>query len=334
MSRTGWLLVALWAGCTGGGEGSTGGTSTLETSASDDGSEVDTSVVDPGDADTDGVDTGAADTGTPPVAGGACSLGDPYVFHDTLEIPFEGTTRTAIIDVPDDYDGTELVPLVLNFHGLATTAQNQKGYTGMASAGNARGWIVVHPNGTNRSWDYLPNSQDVRFVDALIDQLSEELCIDEKRIYLTGLSNGGFFSYQFACDRGDKVAAIAPVAGAQTDPFCNPGTKVPVLHIHGTDDNTVSYDGGLLYPSARASVSGWARDVNDCDQSPTVAFEVGDVTCETWSCSGSDEASLCTVEGGGHTWPGALPIPLLGATNQDIDATEEVLDFFARWARP
>ncbi len=174
----------------------------------------------------------------------------------------------------------------------------------------------------------------MRFVDALIDELAQELCIDEKRIYLTGLSNGAYFSYQFACDRGDRVAAIAPVAGSQTDPFCNPGVKVPVLHLHGTDDNTVSYEGSLLYPSAPASVEGWARDVNDCRTEPEVSFTLGDVTCETWSCSPVDEASLCTVEGGGHTWPGAFPVPLLGETNQDIDATEQILDFFSRWARP
>ncbi len=174
----------------------------------------------------------------------------------------------------------------------------------------------------------------MRFVDALIDELAQELCIDEKRIYLTGLSNGAYFSYQFACDRGDRVAAIAPVAGSQTDPFCNPGVKVPVLHLHGTDDNTVSYAGSLLYPSAPASVEGWARDVNDCRTEPEVSFTLGDVTCETWSCSPVDEASLCTVEGGGHTWPGAFPVPLLGETNQDIDATEQILDFFSRWARP
>jgi len=322
-------MVWLAAGC-GSGTGSVGdgGATSVDGATATDGP----APGDDDDAGEDSADSGAPDTGAPPVA--SCGLGAPDRYHYDLEMPFEGAQRTAIVDVPDDYDGSEMVPLVLNLHGLATTAQQQKTYTGMAGAGNGRGWIVVHPNGTNRSWDFFPESQDVRFVDALIDELAEELCIDERRMYLTGLSNGGYFSYQFACDRGHRVAAIAPVAGAQTDPFCRPGVKIPVLHIHGTDDDTVSYDGTLISPSARQSVEGWADDVNDCVTDPVVTFQTGDVTCETWSCSPVDEANLCTVEGGGHTWPGAVPVPLLGETNQDIDATEQILDFFARWARP
>ena len=284
-----------------------------------------------GVGDDDDDPTGDGDP--PTTAPTSCTLG-PHDLHYDYETTFNGASRDAIVDLPDDYDGTTLLPLVLNFHGLATTARDQKVYTGLAEAANDRGWIAVHPNGTNRSWDWLTESVDIRFVDAMLDDLQAELCIDPDRIYLTGLSNGGYFSYQFACDRGSRIAAIAPVAGAQTDPFCNPGVKIPALHIHGTDDDTVPYDGNLISPSARDSVVGWARDVNDCRTDPTISAQIGDVTCETWSCSPSDNASLCTVEGGGHTWPGAFPLPPLGPTNQDIDATEEILDFFARWTRP
>lgn len=328
---------AFWVGLMGCGGGGVGAGTVGETSSA----ASETEVVASGD-DDDGTSDATdrpneeddVDTDTGPKGGGSCALGVPGDLHYTLQMDFEGRTRDAIVDVPDGYDGTALLPLVLNFHGLATNAQNQKTYTGMAGAANARGWIAVHPNGTNRSWDWLSESQDVRFIDALLDELSAELCIDPKRVYLTGLSNGGYFSYQFACDRGDRVTAIAPVAGAQTAPFCSPGVKIPLLHIHGTDDETVPYDGNLISPGARDSVTGWARDVNDCRTEPVVSAQIGDVTCETWSCTAADSASLCSVEGGGHTWPGSFPVPGLGETNQDIDATEEILDFFARWVRP
>jgi len=335
-----WILVAV-VGC-GGGELRAGdGTVSGATTSDPHGSTSTPLPDDPDDRDPqpagdtgDPVDSGLVDTGTGTSGAAACTLGAPSTRHFTLQLPFEGQTRSAIVDLPDDYDGSEVRPLVLNFHGLATTAQQQKTYTGMAGAANARGWIAVHPDGTNRSWDWLPESQDVRFVDALLDELSAQLCVDERRVYLTGLSNGGYFSYQFACDRGDRITAIAPVAGAQTSPVCNPGVKVPLLHIHGTDDDTVPYDGNLISPGARESVTRWAERVNDCHTDPEETAVIGDVRCETWSCSPIDSASLCTVEGGGHTWPGTVPLPLLGETNQDIDATEEILDFFARWARP
>lgn len=316
-----WVLLGLW-GCEGSSGEPAADTSDLDPSG-DSGAPV-------GDDDDDVL--GDDDDDVEPTA---CALG-PYDLHTTLTMSFEGSSRSAIVDLPADYDGTELLPLVLNFHGLSTTAQNQKTYTGMAGAANARGWIAVHPDGTNRSWDYLPGSQDIRFVTALLDELERRLCVDSKQVYFTGLSNGAYFSYQFACDRGDRVTAIAPVAGTLTAASftCDPGVKIPLLHIHGTDDRIVQYEGSALYKGARESVEVWAEQVNDCVTNPVVSFSAGDVTCETWSCSAADSASLCTVEGGGHTWPGALYVPGLGAVTDDIDATDEILDFFGRWRRP
>lgn len=283
------------------------------------------------------VDSGTAVTGsdpgpgtTPPAA--SCSGIVPESPYD-LVLTHEGVERTAIIDLPSDYDGTRPVPLVLNFHGAATTAAAHRLYTGMHQEGTARGMITVHPDGTQRTWDYLADSRDVRFVAALLESLDEILCIDPSRVYAAGLSNGGYFAYQLACDHGDRIAAIAAVAAGDVTLGCDPGAPVPLLHIHGTDDWIVPYDGNLVLPSARQSVSGWARKVNACDTDPVVAFELGDVTCETWSCDAASDASLCTVEGGGHTWPGAPTVPGLGTVNRDIDATIEILAFFERWAR-
>jgi len=276
-------------------------------------------------------DDGAPDETTQPSPGcGGVVPPSPY----ELALDHEGVTRHAIIDLPSDYDGTDPVPLVLNFHGAATTASAHRAYTKLHTAASSRGWIAVHPDGTQRTWDYLSESRDIRFVDALMTELGQVLCLDERRLYATGLSNGGYFSYQLACDRGERIAAIAPVAGGDVSIGCDPGVFIPVLHLHGTDDAIVPYDGNALIPSAEQSVSRWADKVNACVTDPLPAFELGAVHCERWSCRPDDEeATLCTVEGGGHTWPGAAPLPLLGPTNQDIDATEQILDFFARWSR-
>lgn len=287
--------------------------------------------------DTPSADTAASTvplptTSTTPAQPAACDGIVPESPYD-LVLVHEGVERTAIIDLPADYDGLRQVPLVLNFHGAGTTAAAHRLYTGMHTQATARGWATVHPDGTNRTWDYLADSRDVRFVTSLLTALDEVLCIDPERVYAAGLSNGGYFSYQLACDHGDRIAAIAAVAAGDVTLGCEPGVPVPLLHFHGTADWIVPYDGNLVLPSARASVSGWARKVNACDTEPELAFAVGDVTCERWQCDPSADASLCTLDGGGHTWPGATPIPTLGPTNQDIDATSEILDFFERWRR-
>ena len=313
----GWAMVAA-AAC-GPGEGSIREPMAL----------ADTATPEPTD-DTDRTDrTDPGSAGTSP----ACAL-DPADRHRAWSLTVDGVERSALIDVPDSGDVGGR-PVVINLHGLGGTGAQQKLYTGLAAAANARGWIAVHPDGTQRSWDYLPESADVRFVDALIDVLVRDLCVDPARVYLTGLSNGGFFSYQYACDRGERVAAIAPVAGALTAAAltCRPPVEVPLLHIHGTDDSIVDYDGGSLYDSARGSVTTWSEQVNGCVTDPFVAFAVDDVTCETWSCAPTAEASLCTIDGGGHTWPGGPPVPGLGRVTDTIDGTEVILDFFERYSR-
>ena len=299
-----------------------------DTAASPTGATADTSSPSPT------ADTATSGSTLPPHASAGCTAGlrpsSPY----DVSISSGGRTREAIVDLPATYDGTTPAPLVLNFHGAATTADMHRGYTDMHIAANARGWVSVHPQGTNRTWDYLSDSADIRFATELLDELEQVLCLDTRRVYATGLSNGGYFSYQLACDLGPRITAIAAVAGGDATLGCNPGVVVPLLHIHGTADLIVPYAGNLVLRSARQSVSGWADKVNACRDAPTPGFSAGDVSCEVWSCSPTDEAALCTVDGGGHTWPGAYPIPTLGPTNDDIDATASILDFFARWARP
>ncbi|MEZ4318389.1 MAG: alpha/beta hydrolase-fold protein [Myxococcota bacterium] len=261
----------------------------------------------------------------------ACSLG-AHDLHFTLEVQHGGRTRTALVDLPATYDGTEALPTALNFHGLLMNAGLQRSYTHFDEAANDRGMIAVHPNGLNSTWDVTPWTSDVGFVDALLDALAAEVCVDPDRTYATGLSMGGYFSYTLGCQLPGRFAAIAPVAGLDANVLCNPGPDMPLLHLHGTADFIVPYGGSFPSPSAPAGVDRWARQVNGCDTEPVVTFEDGEVTCETWSCGGP-EATLCTIQGGGHLWPGANPIPLFSDWNDALDANTEILDFFEDYTR-
>ncbi|MDC0710217.1 PHB depolymerase family esterase [Stigmatella sp. ncwal1] len=285
----------------------------------------------------------------------------PGDFEWTLE--HEGRPRAYKVHVPPGYNAARPTPAVIAFHGFGSTELEQEGLSRMSEVADEEGFLAIYPRGLNnpevertpdggftdsRSWNaggccgsaQLGRVDDVGFVEALFADLDTKLCVDTRRTYATGLSNGAFFSYRLACERAERFAAIAPVAGMENVAVCEPSRPVPVIHFHGTADATIAYTGGTIplgraYPSAPATVERWAER-NGCTGPQTQTYRRGDSTCVTSTgCKPeSATATLCTVEGGGHTWPGGLVPPDLGYTTQDLDATREMWRFFEAHPRP
>ncbi len=323
----------------------------------------------PGDAGAPTVDTAAAAAadqhaswissdgsaeGESQPASPSCAGLPPLAAHDyTLTIPAAGSqpARTALVHVPPGYDGSTRLPLVFNNHGNACTALMQVGMSHLNEAVDKRspGAIVVYPQGTGgllAGWSsgksplsYLYASvDDVGFFKQLIEALSKQLCVDPKRIYCAGFSLGGSMCYRLACDLSEQLAAIASVAGPDGTESCSPKRAVPLLHLHGTADSWASYSGETTPDAANKGaptyVAAYAARAG-CSATPQTTLTQGAVTCQTWSgCRDGAEATLCTVKDGGHTWPGGDGWLLGGAVNRDINATEMILDFFARHPLP
>ena len=242
-----------------------------------------------------------------------------------------GRTRRFLLVAPDKLEGP--APLVLNFHGVVESPELQQLLSGMDAEARKRGMIVAYPQGVGTSWNAGvccgrardEGVDDVRFVRDLVHELTQELCIDESRIFATGMSNGAMFSYRLACEASDLIAAIAPVAGVEAVPSCKPRRPVPVLAFNGTWDPLVRYSGGwLAMPGAVETIARWNQR-DGCSPPSRVAYQRGDTRCET--ATGCDVV-LCTTTHGGHTWPGGMVAPFLGHTTSDIDATCTMLDFF------
>jgi polyhydroxybutyrate depolymerase len=106
-----------------------------------------------------------------------------------------------------------------------------------------------------------------------------------------------------------------------------------VPYAGGNPVLNVGLQGTLDFPSVAASVGRW-REIDGCAATSTVLFKNGDTTCNRWGCAQGSEVVLCTIDGGGHTWPGGLPIPFLGKTSTDIDTTEAIISFFAAHPMP
>lgn len=241
-----------------------------------------------------------------------------------------GRTRTFRVHVPASYDPMARTALVVNFHGLTGTATQQESLSEMNGLADEAGFIAVHPQGVSNSWNAgtccgtaaSSNVDDVGFVADLLDAIGAELCIDPARVFATGMSNGGHMTYRLACELADRFAAIAPVAGVDKMTACTPSRRIPVMHFHGTLDLIVPYSGSVT------STATWAQR-NGCGSTRSQVFANGDSVCEAYDgCPAGAEVVLCTVDGGGHTWPGGRPVIGLGETTTDLSATRAMWEFF------
>lgn len=271
------------------------------------------------------------------------SFGQTNVF-DSLEV--DGITRIYRLYIPASYTGNEEVPLVLNLHGYGSNSLEQFLYGNFTAIADTANFIIAMPEGTtdlvgNLSWNTFGLSavDDVGFLSQFIDFVSSQYNIDQERIYSTGMSNGGFMSYELACQLGNKITAIASVTGSMNVlriADCNPGRVFPVMQIHGTMDATVPYNGNIAFAPIDSVVSFW-RANNTCISNAN--FEnVPDInttdncTAEhyVWDCSLSNSSvEFFKIIGGGHSWPGALIN--INTTNMDFSASAEIWRFFSQY---
>ncbi len=279
-----------------------------------------------------------------PGAADPCTSGVHPPTGDVLrKIQVPGDLRWYSLHIPKNY-AEKPAELVLNLHGFTSDPFQEALLSGMNAAADLRGILVAYPSGLSHSWNAgtccgfstLFHTDDVGFVRAVIDAIAREYCVDARRIFATGMSNGGFMAHRLGCELSDRIAAVAPVAGLMSLPSCKPPRPVPVMHFHGKLDPLVPYNGSPLlgFGTVQASYTGWTQR-DTCGGPEGTTFQKGDSTCVAHSgCRGGSESILCTVSDGGHTWPGGFPIPLIGKTTTDMNATQMMFDFFDRHPMP
>ena len=292
--------------------------------------------------------------------------------------------RPYDIHLPDDYGALRPVPVVLAIHGGGGSARG--GARTSCPGGDIdspeclhamaarEGIAVVYPNGTSsrllrrvRTWNAGGGTgdwqcvsgrackdgvDDIAYFTALLDALARWAAVDPARIYATGLSNGGAMSHRLACEMADRIAAIAPLGGANqfaATSVCAPSRPVPVLHIHGTADPCWRYEGGKAACAQRddktkiavdESMRIWA-DINGCglaeDPEPFAREEGVETVRINWAgCRDGAEVVLLRMDGGGHVWPGGWVYfreRRIGPMVTGWSANRAILDFFRRHRR-
>ena len=272
-----------------------------------------------------------------------------------LTLQVDGRTRSYLVHIPPGYDAAkpaEGTPVVLVFHGASTNGAMMAQFSGLNTKADSAGFVAVYPNGTGVDdllllWNAgsRPSTvDDVKFVDKLLDDLAAVVHVDPKRVYATGLSNGGFMCYRLAAELANRIAAIAPVAGSLAIDNPHPARPVPVMHFHGTADTLVPFNGpsrwmwhGLKFVSVEQTIKTWVK-LDGCPDEPkvtTIPDTAGDGMPVVKKVYGPGtegaEVVLFVIENGGHTWPGQqVPIGFVGKSTANISANDLMWDFFQK----
>lgn len=282
------------------------------------------------------------------------AIADSSIYNKKQSILINGRIRTYFVHIAPTYDGRRTLPLVIVLHGGGGNAEQVAKTTKFNSKADREGFIVVYPNGTGKlknrmlTWNagnccgyaLEHNIDDVGFIKGLIERLQKRYRVDSNRIYVTGISNGAMMTYRLACELSDKIAAIAPVAGAMNLEDPNPAYPVSVVIFHGTADEGVLYEGGepkknwegrkRVDNPVSYAVNFWLRH-NNCSVVPQRETK-GNIIHETYAGGINDAAvEVYTIKGGTHSWPGGLKA-WEGADEptREISATDTMWDFFIK----
>lgn len=298
---------------------------------------------------TQGTPTSAA---TPP--GPVAAIPGPGDYR--FELRHDGLVRAYRIHVPAGYRRGRPMPVLVALHGgggnMDLQADDAK--YGLVTASDREGFIAVFPNGFSRfpngrlaTWNAGGccgpardrNIDDVGFIRRVVADVSRRIDVDARRVYATGMSNGGMMAYRLACEASDVFRAIAPVAGTDNTTHCTPSRPVAVAHFHARDDDHVLFDGGAgpnafrdaskvtAFTSVPVTIAAWStRD--GCRAPPRRVLDMPGAYCELHTdCAGGARVQVCVTADGGHSWPGG-PAMRGKTPSQAISANDLMWRFF------
>lgn len=228
-----------------------------------------------------------------------------------------GKNRSYVLHVPNAYDGSKPVPLIIDFHPLGSSGPGESSGSPYPAQTDAEGVIMAFPSGeqgpSNGAWNVGPccvsGVDDVAFAKALVSEIAKSACVDPKRVYAVGFSMGGGMSHYLACHAADVFAAVAPAAFdllEENVADCQPSRPISVVSFRGTGDPVVPYAGGysavvsgmpITFLGAQTTFEKWA-DLNQCTGTASAEDAKG---CKSYgSCQGGVDVVLCTKQNGGH----------------------------------
>ena len=260
-----------------------------------------------------------------------------YSNTNAQTIVHDGINREYVLYIPNSYDGTSAVPVLFNFHGFGDNASDYMNNADMRTVAESDTFILVYPQGScsdgSSHWNPCPiggdnksTADDVGFFESMISEVSSQYNVDMERIYAAGYSNGGMMAYGLANYKSELIAAVASVSGTMLDctgPISHP---MPVLHLHGTSDGVLPYNGNTYYSSVQSTLDNWISFNNTITNPTTNSDNSSGMTIEHYVYNQGD--SSVAVEhykyiGGDHVW--------FKSTFQSQSTTELVWNFVSKY---
>ncbi len=245
----------------------------------------------------------------------------------SLTIESSGLQRTLLMTVPESALTGRPVPLVLVYHGVFADGPAIQTLTSFDEKADDEGFITVAADGVERSWNaglccdpaMTMEIDDVLFARDIVAAVENEYCIDRRRVFATGFSNGAAMVFRLMCEASDLFTAFAPVAGSVALFPCEPSEPRPIEIINNVDDQVVPLTLGedLSFPQALI----W----NDCGEELVNEMPAATANCRVApQCAAGVRTAFCTIDGLNHVWPG-------GPTDPDgvFSATDHIWEFFA-----
>jgi polyhydroxybutyrate depolymerase len=324
--------------------------------------------------------TSTATTTTTPIKAATTPLASrsgAYVFR----LSFGGRSREVRLHVPPAAATGKPLPLVLNLHGATQNGLLEEAQTGMDASSDRDGYLVAYPDGTRIATKLTPDPvakdaqygwnagyccglpitkhvDDVGFLLAVISDIAARTPLDLRRVYVTGISNGGMMAYAMAAEASDRIAAIASISGQLELPIIQPTRAVPTLEYHSLDDPIAKWNGGpsadpKLRFSVMSGIDQWVK-ADGCSTKPrneptivgsAATHSAGETaTLVTYgSCRGGSVVKLWRLTGSGHVWPGAIfntgprstwILDGVGRGTTLVDANEDMWRFFEQHPLP
>ena len=323
----------------------------------------------------------AGATGAPAAGDTATAALAPMDGSYTFHLDFDGFARDYRLHVPPQASSGQPLPLVLNLHGATQNGFLEELQTGMDNSADQNGYLVAYPDGTRISKVLTPdpvakNAQygwnagqccglpvtrginDVGFLEKVIADIATRTPVDLRRVYMTGISNGGMMAYAMASEASDHVAAISSISGQVELPTIHPSRPVPTLEFHSLDDPIAKWvgvpnDNPRLRLSVMEGIDQWVK-ADGCNPDAVTGTAIVGVagsisagetaTPVTYQhCRAGTEVALWRFTGSGHVWPGSLlntgppSTWILGGVGRGtvlVDANEAMWQFFQRYQIP
>ncbi len=290
----------------------------------------------------------------------------PGTYLQTTPVHYRWSTRTYLLHLPRNHHAQRAWPFILVLHGAFGTASRMERQSGFSELADREGFVVAYPNGIGlfgylQHWNAghccglaeMDRVDDVGFLRYVMHDVSNQVHIDPQRLYVVGYSNGAMLAYRFASENSESIAALGVVAGSlgsskdQGNERCwigPPKAAVPLIALHGRDDETVPFAGGpglhsgrRHYMSVVESVGLWARYCR-CDLAPQVDEDpFGDRCTMTWRDDRQDPGVVLHIlDHWKHVWPGTSITRQLPPDHplRRFEASQVIWDFFCSRTRP